>query len=229
MQRARRLVSIPVIAAVGLLALAGCRSEPGVAAYIGDTKITEDRVTAIVDDATTQLGENAEAQPPTRAMVVSTLVLREVCDRLNPVPPAGQPTPPPVSPEQLSQNLGVPPTTTLAKESAELQTCLMRIQAGPPIAPSAEQLADVVTRGKAAGAIPPDFPADQAAAQLDGEQLRSALASRKAISEAVDRYHVTVNPRYRPLEFPVLRFQGNVTAVGVPIGEAASDAVIDRR
>jgi hypothetical protein len=87
----------------------------------------------------------------------------------------------------------------------------------------------VVKRGKAAGAIPPNVSDAEAAQQLDGEQLRSALASRKAIGDAVDRYNVTVNPRYRPLEFPVLRFQGNVTAVGVPLGEAASDAVIDRR
>ncbi len=47
--RARRLIAVASVA-VGLVALSGCRSEPGVAAYVGDHRITEDAVTEIIDD-----------------------------------------------------------------------------------------------------------------------------------------------------------------------------------
>ncbi|SDY74169.1 hypothetical protein SAMN05444365_103315 [Micromonospora pattaloongensis] len=227
MQRARRLASIPVITAVGVLALTGCRSEPGVAAYVGDTKITEDRVTAIVDDVAEQLGDNAEIKPPSRGVVVSTLVLGEVCKRLNPQP--AQPGQPAITPEQMAQALQVPPTTTFAEESARLQTCLMRVRAGAPVTPTAEELAELVRRGREAGAIPAEVTDEQAVQRLDGETLRGELARRNALNEAVADHDVTVNPRYRPLEFPLLRFQDNAAAVGVPLGEPGADSVIDRR
>ena len=51
MQRARRLAPIAVVAALGIIALTGCRAQPDVAAYIGDRQITENQVTGILDDA----------------------------------------------------------------------------------------------------------------------------------------------------------------------------------
>ncbi|HCT81584.1 MAG TPA: hypothetical protein DGT23_34420, partial [Micromonosporaceae bacterium] len=52
--RVRVLVFVGALAVAGL---AGCRSEPGVAAYVGDTTITEDRVTQVYDDAQAKLDE----------------------------------------------------------------------------------------------------------------------------------------------------------------------------
>lgn len=227
MQHIRRLASIPVIAAVGVLALAGCRSEPGVAAYVGDTRITEERVTAIVDDAARALREVApDTAPPARSVVVSTLVLGEVCERLDAQPQPGQS---PITPEQAAQEFMVPPDTEFAREIAKLYTCLQAVPVGAPVAPTPEQLAEVLKRARAAGAIPDGMSDENAAGQFDSHPLRTALAQRKALSEAVARHNVTVNPRYRPLEFPVLRFRDASVAVGVPLGEPGSDAVIDRR
>ncbi|MGW0505271.1 hypothetical protein [Micromonospora sp. NPDC003241] len=231
--RARRLVAVASVA-VGLVALSGCRSEPGVAAYVGDHRITEDAVTEVIDDARAKNPEPTEAAEPVpgqqvrlpaRGEVVSTLVLGQVCERISAAEgyrPQGQ-----AEAAQVAQQLGISPEATYARQVAELYTCLSGIPVGSPVAPTEQELADLVAAGKRAGAVPADVTVEQAAPQLDGEQLRQALATRDALAGAVETYDVTVNPRYRPLEFPVLSFAGQAVAVGVPLGEPGSDAVTD--
>ncbi|MDG4774821.1 hypothetical protein [Solwaraspora sp. WMMD792] len=231
MQRVRRLASITVIALVGVAALSACRSQPGVAAYVGDEQYTEEQVTSVVDDLSDQLGEQAGEQGapplPTRQQVVSALVLADVCAQLD-VPGGAQP----ISPEQYAQQFGLPPDSEYVRAAAQAWTCITGLQAGGQVQPTQEELFDLVDRGRAAGVIPEDVTDEEAAGQLDGEQLRSALAARDAIADAVVEQDVTVNPRYRPLEFPVLSFQtaqGNVVAVGIPLGGGDSGTVSERQ
>src|SRR5690349_10209192 len=82
MQRARRLASVAVVASLAVAGLSGCRSEPTVAAYVGDTKITEDRVNSVYDEAQAAAVPAQQGEEPapqlTRAQVVRTLVSGEV-------------------------------------------------------------------------------------------------------------------------------------------------------
>lgn len=228
MQHVRRVVSIPVIAAVGLLALAGCRSEPGVAAYVGTKKITEERVTAIIDEAIrTRRDDAGDTVPVDRATVVSTLILNEICTHLARDPQAeGQP---PITPEQIAAGYGISADTEFARHTAELQNCLRSLKVGDPIAPTQEELADLMKRAREAGSIPEGMSEEDAARQYDNHTLRSALAQRKVLSDAVAEHDVSVSPRYRPLEFPLLWFQTRKPAVVVLIGEPDSDAIVERR
>lgn len=237
--RARRLVAVASVA-VGLVALSGCRTEPGVAAYVGDHRITEDAVTAVLDDArvknpaptpstTASPGEEQPELPgpqlPRRGQVASVLVLTEVCERVSTernYQPRGQ-----AAPQQIAQQIGLSPETEYVRQLATLYTCLSGVPAAAPVAPTEQEMADLIAAGRKAGAIPADVTDDAAAGQLDGDQLRSALATRKTLAEAVESYDVTVNPRYRPLEFPVLSFSGDAAAVSVPLGEPGSDTVTD--
>ncbi|WBB96231.1 MULTISPECIES: hypothetical protein [unclassified Solwaraspora] len=227
MQRVRRLASITVIALVGVAALSACRSQPGVAAYVGDEQYTEEQVTSLIDDMADQLGEQADQQGapplPTRQQVVSALVLADVCAQLD-APSGAQP----VSPEQL----GLPPASEYGQTASQAWTCIVGLQAGGQVQPTREELFDLVEKGRAAGVIPDEVTDEEAAGQLDGEQLRSSLAARDALADAVAEQDVTVNPRYRPLEFPVLSFQapqGNVIAVGIPLGDGDSGTVSERQ
>ncbi len=229
--RARRLVAVASVA-VGLVALAGCRTQPGVAAYVGDQRITEDAVSGVLDELRESAAPTADPAPgapptqlPGRNQVVSTLVLGEVCQRVSAdkgYRPQGQ-----AEPAQVASQLGLAPESEYVRKVADLYTCLSGLPAGEPAAPTEQELADVVAAGREAGVIPADVPDDAAARQLDVPQLRTALATRKSLAEAVEAYDVTVNPRYRPLEFPVLSFSGNAPAVSVPLGEPGSDAVTD--
>ncbi|MFV2087122.1 hypothetical protein [Micromonospora sp. LOL_021] len=227
MQRVRRLASITAIALLGVAALSACRSQPGVAAYVGDEQYTEEQVTSVIDDLSDRLGEQAGQQGapplPTRQQVVSALVLAEVCAQLD-VPGGAQP----ISPDQF----GLPPESEYAQTAAQAWTCITGLQAGGQVQPTQEELFDLVEKGRAAGVIPDDVTDEEAAGQLDGEQLRSSLAARDVVADAVAEQDVTVNPRYRPLEFPVLSFQapqGNVIAVGIPLGDGDSGTVSERQ
>ncbi|MER7330213.1 MULTISPECIES: hypothetical protein [unclassified Micromonospora] len=234
--RARRLVAVASVA-LGLVALSGCRAEPGVAAYVGDQRITEDAIAGVMADLRAKNptpGESATpaAQPsapapqlPGRGEVASVLVLSEVCARVS-AEKNYQPRQA-VQAAQLAQQFGLSPDTDYVRRVADLYTCLSGVPTGAPAAPTEQELRDVVAAGREAGAIPADVPDEVAFRQLDGEQLRTALATRKALADVVAAHDVTVNPRYRPLEFPVLSFAGNAPAVSVPLGESGSDAVTD--
>ncbi|MET8362022.1 MULTISPECIES: hypothetical protein [unclassified Micromonospora] len=234
--RARRLVAVATVA-VGIVALSGCRAEPGVAAYVGDHRITQDAVTAMLDDLRAKNptppanDPSAAEQPrlPGPAEVTSVLVLGEVCGRVSKeknYQPRAQ-----VSPEQAAQQFGLSPDTRYVRSVAELYTCLSGVPSGEAVAPTDKELADVIAAGRKAAKIPANVSDEDAARQLDGEQsrdqLRAALATRRSLVEAVESHDVTVNPRYRPLEFPVLTFEGNAPAVSVPLGEAGSGTVTD--
>jgi hypothetical protein len=238
MQRARRLASLAVVVAVGALALAGCKSEPSVAAYVGDQKITEKRVDAILADARNKLAAvkpaatsqpAAQASPtaaaptlPGRDMIVSTLVLNMICDRLAADRGTKFTT---VDINQVAQTEQLPAASTYIVERTKLYSCLGGVETGGSTAPTEAELRDIYDRGKAAGAIPKDQTFEQIAPQLDGTQLRSALAAKHTFTDVVAKYKVTVNPRYRPLELPLLSFSGSAAAVSVPLGQPASDAV----
>ncbi|WP_025617998.1 hypothetical protein [Salinispora cortesiana] len=229
--RARRLVAA-VSLVVGLVALTGCRTEPGVAAYVGDQQITENTVDSLLDElrdssAATEAPElgGLAPQPPSRSEVVSALVLGTVCDQVSAdrgYQPQGR-----TEPVALAGQLGLPPESEYVRQLAALYTCLSGLPIGDSVAPTEQELADVIAAGRTAGVIPPDTPDAVVAGQLDGPQLRNGLASRRALAEAAGEYDVTVNPRYRPLEFPVLNFSQDVAAVSVLLGEPGSDAVTD--
>ncbi|MGI5212130.1 hypothetical protein [Plantactinospora sp. CA-290183] len=247
MQRARRLTSIAISAVLGVTALSACRSEPGVAAYIGDRKITEDQVSAILDDARSKVppgGHVAGATPapeqpegappqatevkaPTRSAVVSALVVGDICRRLATEKGFQPKEQAPV--DRFAEQMGLPAGSDHVRNLVELDACLAGMPAGNPVAPTPEEMADLVARGKAAGVVPPEVKVEEAATQLDGELLRGRLAMRNTLAEALKTYRVTVSPRYRPLEYTVLPFSDGTPALAVQVAGGGSDTVIDAR
>ncbi|ASW53665.1 hypothetical protein [Plantactinospora sp. KBS50] len=232
--RARRLVPIAAVAVLGVTVLSGCRTDPAVAAYVGDHRITESAVDQVLDDLR-QHGAGASADPsaapqqvaelPTRAQVVSTLVLREACQRV--AAEKGYQATNQIPAEQAAQQLGLPAGTAYPRQVAELYSCLSGLPVPAPQPPSAQELTDLVAAGKAAGVIPAQVSTQEAASQLDGDQLRGALAQKRGLADAIKDADITVNPRYRPLDFPLLSFTGDTPAVSVPLGDADSGAVTD--
>src|SRR3954466_10173862 len=61
MRRARRLVSVAVVASLAVIGLSACRSAPAMAAYVGDVKIADTRAQAVYDEV-----HNACAAPGPR-------------------------------------------------------------------------------------------------------------------------------------------------------------------
>jgi hypothetical protein len=211
-----------VISVVALAAglAAGCRNSPSVAAYVGDQRITEAEVDAAVAEAAAAAEGREGLQAPSRADVVMTYVLRQACsakqaaDRF---PAAGQP----VSPDQIAESERVPADSNYARDRAAAYTCLQAVPVGEGEAPTEDELRDLHQRAQAAGIMPQSY--DEMREQLATDPgVRQALAVRTMLDEVIAAADVTVNPRYRPLEFHVSQVEGKPLIVAVVGGEGTS-------
>ncbi|MEV0605099.1 SurA N-terminal domain-containing protein [Polymorphospora rubra] len=228
MQRARRLVSIAVIAALGLGGLTACRSQPGVAAYVGDRHITEERVERLYNDALEQLTAAIEQQraaqpeqsegpeptevtlPITRQDIVVTLVGADLLGGL--VREKGL-TATPVAVEQVVQQLRLPPTTEFAQLFAEYEGYVQAlVGASQPVEPSEADLRDVYDRlAKGGGFRDPAPSFEEFVATLgtqDRQTLSQSIGLRDEVFTQVQKVDATVNPRYAPAQLALVTFQG---------------------
>ncbi|HET6478607.1 MAG TPA: hypothetical protein VFG35_01005 [Actinoplanes sp.] len=247
MQRARRFGSIAVIASLTVVGLSACRSEPSVAAYVGDTsRITEERVQEVWDDAFTALQGQAAEQPAasaaavtlpiTRSDIVRTLVgndvLSEVAKRQSVTLPADVPL------GDYATQLRLPQAAQYVRLYAESDTLIRalrtKVQTSAP-APSDADLREVFDVLVSAQEVPAGTPFEQFKTQLPAENLqlvKTAAAVRNEVAEVTDKMRITVNPRYQPLGIPVLEFQTQNGAlrplINVPLGATTNgDPVTD--
>jgi hypothetical protein len=200
MQRVRRIASAAVAAACAVTALAACRADPEVAAYIGAQKVTAAEVDAIYADAKAKLAA-AGGQPDrltlTRPQIVEALLGADVLPRAaqkRHVQPVSVPA------DQVAQLVNLPPTAQFVNLYTKYRSYLSGLtSAAKPAAVTVGQLRDVYERLKAANALGPQAPSFEAfSTSLSAENrravgqslgLRSDLRSDRSID-------VTVNPRY---------------------------------
>ena len=209
------------------LALAGCRSDPAVAAYVGSDKITEAQVDHLIANAqaleptpgpTSSAPAQAQTSQLSRTSVVTVLVLGRVCAQLQ----AKQGfTPQPIGAERASQIGGVPPGSDFATELDKTYSCLSAI----PISQTSEaELQDIYDRAKAKGLV--NVPFARIKAQLAADQtIQRAIAVNRVLDGMVSDGDVRVNPRYRPMEFTISDLGTGEPLVVLTMGEPASDAV----
>lgn len=79
MQRARRAAVFAALALAGALALTGCRAEPGVALYVGDTRYTQQQVDGLAEQLATIPGIGTA---DSRKQVIQWVVARDVGKRI---------------------------------------------------------------------------------------------------------------------------------------------------
>ncbi|WP_433129530.1 hypothetical protein ACQPWW_04870 [Micromonospora sp. CA-240977] len=222
--RARRVIAAASVAALGVLSLAACgRSAPDVAAYVGDTTYSVERVDAIYAEVQTKYGDvvrqeaaRAGATPSpeqlrsavTRQDVVDLLVSLDLGKRV--VAAKNMQVPDEITPQQLEQNLRVPATTEYAKlwgEWADLSAVLN--QQLPPADLSDDSLMAVYDALVKVGAIDAGMSlADVRRAFGDGGFVRSATALGSALGEEASQVDVSVNPRFRAVGVPSLVNKG---------------------
>ena len=242
MLRARRIASIVVVAALGLGGLAACRSEPSVAAYLGDRKVTEDQVTQIFDGAGAgasatpaaeeqqQPGAQSKGPAVSRQQIVDLQVTLDLGRKVA----AEQGVQPltAVSTEQVAAELGVPETSQYAKDYTDWVNLSQAIFAKlGDTAPAAteEQLRGVYDALVKVNAIDPGFDLAQIKQAFgDGGFVASAYQLTGLLEKAASGSDTTVNPRYLPLAAPmVVSSQQGAVFYDLPYLEG-SDTVSDR-
>jgi len=248
MQRARRLASTAVVAVLAVSGLSACRSEPGVAAYLGDGRtITEERVAGIYNEALDDLtkarkqlpqqeaaGASAAAAAPVQVPfkqkdVLNALLTVEVLERAaaaKGVQPANEPTV-----DQISQAANIGPSWEYTKLYA--RTFQLRAALLPKAAPAELTDADLrpVYDRLRAGSTGDATPYDQFKSQLSAankQALQQSLGLRNELAKIVADDDVKLNPRFGGQQLVLLSAQaGNAEVPLVELsfaGAAASEA-----
>ncbi|HLL66183.1 MAG TPA: hypothetical protein VK453_10610 [Micromonosporaceae bacterium] len=255
MQRARRTAVLAVLTLAGVLALTGCRSEPGVAIYIGDTRYSQERVDGLANQFTDVVG----APPATsRQQVVSWIVASEVGKRMAAeekwqTPPVDLAAASQQFEQVLLRQAGVDPAAVaqgqqvdpaLTKEVAEKVQALRPLvelyaqsvtygqlvqERATPAQPTEADYADLYERAKAAGATKPGQTLAEYRQDFgeQNEQLFAAtIGMRNMYVEAIKRANVAVNPRYGPAELALLSNGPDRPLVVVPLDAKGNSAPV---
>jgi hypothetical protein len=216
MQQVRRVAALLALLATGALVLAGCRSDPAVAAYVGSTHYRDDRVTAIADEAQAKLQELMNSQqsaagasaravqrPVTEQQVVTALVSRDVLKAL-----AGEKNINPLSvqAEQVAQQVQVPADTEYVRALAEADGYRLGLLQNWP---TAETTGDAALREAYDNLVKSGYPEsfEQLKANLPDtsvELVGRSVSLRKDIQAEARKLNVVVNPRFGPTVVNVL-------------------------
>jgi hypothetical protein len=203
-------VAVLLVLAGALVALAGCRSDPAVAAYVGSTRYTDERVTAIADEAHAKLQELADAQqsasgasaqpvqrPVTEQEVITALVSRDV---LKALAEERNVSPTSVQADQIAQRVRIPADTEYVRVVAEkdgyrLGLLQQAASADPTDAHLREVYDNLVTASS--GQYTGSFEEFRSSlTDQDTELVGRSAAVREDISAEAEKLDVTINPRY---------------------------------
>jgi hypothetical protein len=222
MQRVRRLALVAVLTLVGGLALTGCRSEPGVAAYLGAETVSVSEVDGVVE-AVDQVnaGRGGEGQPApiatSRQLVLGMIVYSRLAQQV--IAEKGL-TSNTGTIEQASKVYGIPVDHPYAQL---LGTYLDRFTTLLPTArdykPTHDELVRFYEAGVTAGAFPAGATDDDITQNLNNANVAATLGVQAMLDDAGKKRHLTVNPRYAPLPLPVLFSNSVVGLQFAPTGE----------
>jgi hypothetical protein len=246
MQRARRLASVAAVASLAVAGLSACRAEPSVAAYVGQSKLTEARIEAVWDEAHDKLEAALAAQPQqagkpvtmpiSRADVVRTVlsaqVLELVAKQQNLTLPADMPL------NEIAASLHIPENTEYVRLVAQTDAYVRSLREGvknPPPASDADlrEVYDVLVSGGEVNASGSFAEFKNQLPEQNKQLVQNAAAVRKEIADVTAKMNIKVNPKYQPVGIPVLQFQtsqGEVRPlITAPLGTSASAPVTDLR
>jgi hypothetical protein len=243
----RRLLAVVIAGAIAAAGLAGCRSAPGIAAYLGDAEITEARITKIFDDAHDKLVVAVKNQatasgqpvpekiemPISRRDVVVAVVGRDIFKSAADAKGAARVE---VDAAQVAQQLQLPSNTeyvTIYSDYLAYRGALS--QDLSPKTPTEADLRDVYQRLAKSGGVPPETSFAEFTSGLQGQNLQlvtSAVTIREEVASQAAKARIVVNPRYAPAELDLLSFadqQGKRhPLVVLPLNSKSADpAVVD--
>jgi hypothetical protein len=223
MQNVRRAALVGLTLVAGI-ALTGCRTQVGTAAFVGNDRLTESDVDAIIADANGKVSEGTHA--PSRSGVVTVFVLSKTCEKAQAERKFESTS---VDPASVASQLQVPADSTFAQNYARMQGCIAGLadqenKTNPnPAAPTDAEVHDIISRAQAAGI---DVTFESVAPQLKADAgVRQSVEISRVFTKMVQDGNVTVSPRYRPLALTIDDLGSGVPLIVVPLGEGASDAV----
>jgi hypothetical protein len=214
MQLARRVAFLAVLGLAGCLALAGCRSQPSTAIYVGSTSYREKQVDRLANKLkdVPSIGGRGNARHLVAEWIVSRDAARGLAaEKRWPLPQ--------VNPEATAQQTGLAADDPLNKLYGEYtaynEVLLQHVTAGEP---TEADWADFYERAQAAGLLKPGMSQtefQQAIGAQNEQTFRVDVRLRNLYQEAIKKANVAVNPKYGT-ELGLLRDRNNHVLVGTP-------------
>jgi len=216
--RSRRLTALVAVAALGLLALTGCRSDPQVAAYVGGTEITQAHLDSVFNGLYPSVSAELKASPEgqqRRASVLQLMVMRQVLDRYVAKHQIVVATPDLTA---ALQDTNIPRTSEFATVYTRFKADQDAIRAAVKPTPATEQ------QKREAYAQSVGFPETFAAAEPQLTDVE--IAVRKAVVDAIADADVRMNPRYRAVWGQAIESATSQAGFFLPLGapEVVKDA-----
>jgi hypothetical protein len=221
MRHIRFAGAVAVLGALAVAGLAGCRSNPTVAAYVGDHTYSTERVERIYDevrnpgspapDGTPSPSPTAPAPAASRVSRQQVLTVLVGLDLAKSAAEAKGLKPEPISAALVGQQFGIPADSEYAKLYAEYRSYVEALVAEKKsTTPTDADLQIVLDRLVQAGLAEP-MSLEQARTQL-GENNLAVVARysevRDELAAQAGKSNVVVNPRYAPAEVGVLELTG---------------------
>jgi hypothetical protein len=227
----RHKVKLAATAVVAVLALAGCTHNSDEALRVGDVSVPNAQIDA---DATGVTGDLTGAgvtgvTGQVRSALVELRVFNEVARRY--AQEQGI-TPAAADYAGTASNMQLPQTSQFVRLQAESEALVtaLRGKATPrqPTEAEIQQVYDAFL--KATGSTPADVPYDSVKSELlQMPEYSESLGLRDALEQAANRYGVTINPRYQPLNHSLLTVSlnsgGTLDLVSMPLGQQGTGAV----
>jgi hypothetical protein len=209
----RRLLAGVAVGALFVTGLAGCRADRNVAAYVGDTQITEARVDTVMGSI--RDAAPAEAHGEIRGRVVEMLVLTEAGTSY--AETAGVQIPEP-TPEEFAGQLGLPADNAYVQVVAGFLPVLNTINAqaqstAPSEADQREVYDNLLFNGE-----PVQDPFEEVQQFFTQEAIGTAIGTRDLLTQVVADGDVTINPRYRLVHQVQVTIGQAQSWLGVPLG-----------
>ncbi len=232
----RRLVTVAAAGVLALTALAGCRSEPGSAAFVGDTRITTNQVNDVLDGVRADgVTVDPTREGTIRQEVTAQLVFLDVAKRY--ATEKGFPAPTPDYQTVADRNK-LPTSDPFVRLVAESQAydALLKQQIKPATVTDADYL-QAADAAIAQGVADPS-QRDKLAASIKqdpgfADEMAHGIAVRNELTDAIKRYNVTVNPAFGPAATTLVSGQtdgdATISLVVLPLtaGATTAPAVID--
>jgi hypothetical protein len=226
---AGRAVTGLVLAGVAALALAACQVQPGAAAFVGNDRITRSQV----DDVTAKVTSSPDTDfGSLRQETVAALITANLAGRL-----ARQQGVTVKAPDyraaadrvKLFGGVDLPTSNGYVRATAEADAAIDALRpVTQPAKPSETDLTTLLEVLILSGSVQQGTTVDDLRDQLDTPEAEQAVGVREALTAAAHQYHVTINPVYGQVFYPISvpYLDGQATgAIALRMGSASTAPV----
>ena len=193
-----RIRALALLAVLAVTSLAGCRSDPNVAAYLGAGAVTIDEVGSVAGDLTFAAAQRGDVAD----YVLGSMIIREVGTRL--VAQRSLELSHATSPDLVAQYYNLPADAPIVSLVADTQNVLLTLAGSvTPIEPDRDQQRAAFDALYFASGRPvaERFTFEQVQYLLNRDSIGRMIALRRLLDDAVAASGITVNPRYAGLTY----------------------------